>query len=145
MSKGRRRYDHRITEMQKKFCEAYLVNGRNAMAAAREAGYGKSYANNKSSQILNSTVVKQYLRKRLEKVDKKLEVTFDWKIKRLKQIANKHENNIAVSAISEMNKMQGHYSPDKHVNANININSDADLIQVRDVMQQIAKKHEKDY
>jgi len=145
MSKGRRRYDHRITEKQKKFCEAYLANGRNARAAAREAGYGKSYAGNKSGEILKSTIVKQYLRKRLQKADKQLEATFDWKLRRLKQIADSHENNIAVSAIAEMNKMQGHYSPDKHVNANININSDADLIQVRDVMRKITEKHEKDY
>lgn len=78
-----------------------------------------------------------------------MNLSYAWKLKKLKQIVDAfiqdeailtpQEVRTALLAISEMNKMQGHYSPGKHVN--FNIKADPDLQQLEDLI----KKHGKEY
>lgn len=78
-----------------------------------------------------------------------MSLTYEWKLNKLKHVVEAfitdeasltpQEVRIALLAISEMNKMQGHYSPEKHVN--VNIKTDPDLQQVEDLI----KQHGKDY
>jgi hypothetical protein len=49
----------------------------------------------------------------------------------------------ALSAIAESNRMQGHYSADKHLTTNVNM--DLDLEHAKQVMQDLIKQHKKDY
>jgi phage terminase small subunit len=144
-----------LTEKQLKFCEAYLTNGHNAAAARSAAGYSMQATNNLSSKdVLQSKAVQDYLAKRLKTVEEKEQITFDYKIKKLKQIvelsvpseaANKEEinANAAISAISELNKMQGHYSAEKH--ANLNLVVDADIAQAKELMAQLLQQYKREY
>lgn len=78
-----------------------------------------------------------------------MKITYEWKLNKLKRIIDAFiadevclipkEVSIALHAISEMNKMQGHYSTEKHVN--INVKADPDLKKVESLVNQ----HAKDY
>ncbi|WP_342227999.1 hypothetical protein [Rickettsiella endosymbiont of Rhagonycha lignosa] len=78
-----------------------------------------------------------------------MNINYAWKLKKLKQIVDtfihdeasltSQEVRTALIAISEMNKMQGHYSPEKHVN--VNIKTDPDLQQLEDLIKQHGKEY----
>jgi phage terminase small subunit len=130
--------------MQLKFCNEYLANGLKADLAAEKAGY-KSKAKNKGDQILKVDCVKRYLSSRIKNLQKNIEVTVDWKMKKLVGIVERTEEekpNIAISGISEMNKMQGHYAPTQ--TQNVNLNLDFDVIKAKEINDLVAKK-QKDY
>lgn len=87
-------------------------------------------------------------------MEKEHNVTFDWKIKKLKKIAELcvsddavHIDQInptaATGAISELNKMQGHHSAEKHLNVSMNV--DTDLQTIQSMMQDLLEKNEKEY
>jgi hypothetical protein len=78
-----------------------------------------------------------------------MSLTYEWKLNKLKHVVETfitdkgsltpQEVRIALLAISEMNKMQGHYSVEKHVN--INVKADPDLQQLENLINQ----HGRDY
>jgi hypothetical protein len=85
-----------------------------------------------------------------------LQSTFEWKVKKLVELvelctpsdAETHKETnpgSTISAISELNKMQGHYAPDRTVNANMNIESDPSIECVRETMEEIFLSWERDF
>ena len=78
-----------------------------------------------------------------------MSVSYEWKLKKLKQVVDTFINDAAcltpkevstaLQAIAEMNKMQGHYSAEKHVT--INVNADPDLQQIESLVNQHAKEY----
>jgi hypothetical protein len=78
-----------------------------------------------------------------------MSVSYEWKLKKLKQVVESFigdgvcltpkEVSTALQAISEMNKMQGHYSAEKRVT--INIKADPDLQQIESLVNQHAKEY----
>ncbi len=58
---------------------------------------------------------------------------YDWKLRVLEEIAMEGENGDRIRAISEANKMQGHYAAEKLVTTNFNVDTDIqsgiDLVQ----------------
>lgn len=75
---------------------------------------------------------------------------YEWKLERLKHIVNTfipietrnlEAKNVttAIQAIAEMNKMQGHYAAERHVNMNVNVDSDIEKLE------SLIKKYRKDY
>lgn len=144
----------KLNEREQKFCDAYLNNGFNAMKAGLAAGMPEKEAHAHSYAILKRPRVQAFLEKRAKKVEDKLGVTFDWKIRKLKKIVDalipdgeervSHENaNAGRAAIAELNKMQGHLSAEKHVNANINI--DADIESAKELLVRLIEKHKREY
>lgn len=78
-----------------------------------------------------------------------MSTAYEWKLNKLKQIVDTFINDeahltptevrVALLAINEMNKMQGHYSPEKHVN--VNIKTDPDLQQLENLINQHGKEY----
>lgn len=78
-----------------------------------------------------------------------MSISYAWKLKKLKKIVDTfiqdgvsltpQEVRTALLAISEMNKMQGHYFPEKHVN--VNIKTDPDLQQLENLINQHGKEY----
>lgn len=135
---------------QRQFCNQYLINNGNGKEAAQKAGYSPKVAHTIACKNLKNQRVMKYMNKKLERIEEKFEMTFDWKIEKLKQIielnvpgeANHHEDinaTAAINAIAELNKMQGHYSAEKHINANIHAD-----IEVEEI-KSLVKKYERDY
>lgn len=105
-----------------KFCLIYLSNGFNATKAAHAV---KKFPDDNSAAVAgcrwlkNKDVVK-FLKNHARASKDEHEVTRDWKIEKLKQVIESSIiNDIVVdpksiiSAVAELNKMQGHYAPDK--------------------------------
>jgi len=59
--------NHELTELQKRFCEEYLISGI-AAAAYRAAGYAPNNADTKGSRLLQNEKIKAYLASRLEAI-----------------------------------------------------------------------------
>lgn len=116
--------DKKLTAKQKLFCKAYLANGYNASQAALTAGYSKTAVGEIGHENLKKLQIKEYIAKRMDKIEEKLDITFEWKARMLKECADKcmqgeadkdgkvHPSGV-IGAIAELNKMQGHYEPEK--------------------------------
>lgn len=76
---------------------------------------------------------------------------YEWKIKKLRTIVNYFvpEHNevildtdsarVAVSAMNELNKMEGDYSADKRINFNANVDSDTETVNI------LLKEYKRDF
>ena len=80
-----------ITDKKKKFAEAYLTNEQNSTHAAITAGYSEKTARVQGSRLLQDVDVKALLqqgKRKVEKVaEKKLNITFEWRLNMLKKVA----------------------------------------------------------
>ena len=138
-----------LTIKQTKFCQNFILPPHNATQAAISAGYSPHIAKTIGHRLKTSSKVQGYLKSLQTNLENQMTVSYEWKLNKLKQIVEafieSKENlssskvNSVIQAISEMNKMQGHYSPEKHVN--VNIKTDPDLQQLEDLI----KQHGKDY
>ena len=112
------------------FVGHYLANGFNGWNAAIKAGYSETTANGKARQLLGMPVVKKEIARVVDKKLEMLGITAEWKMLKLKEIINKcaqgeglkdghiHPPGV-IAGISELNKMQGHYAPEKLLNLNV--------------------------
>lgn len=151
-----------MTEQQQRFAEAFISNGRLGKQAALEAGYLNAKVS--ACNLLRMPAVLNYVSRRVNEQSIVLGLTFDYKIAKLKTVmdlaipdnvedmtAEELAKSMTVkisdglSAISESNKMQGHYSPEKHVNANLNVNTDVDLKELKKITDELFVKHQKEY
>ncbi len=142
-----------ISEYKKKekiFIKAYLKNGYDRKKAAMDAGYPAEVAKQAAYKILKSSRIKSILTRHTKDVEKRLEVTFGWKLEILKDCVEKsmagetNEKNLpdvgnAVKSIAEMNKMQGHYSPEKIMTTTVEADPDKEL--AKDLLE----KYKKDF
>lgn len=144
-----------VTIKQRKFVTNYIQNGLNGAKAIRDAGYETDAVNSTTlaCQTLKHPAVKKLVEKEVRRLEKDFGLTFDYKIKKLKKIldntipdddcATPEHYRVGISAISELNKMQGHHAAEKRVN--LNLQTDANIDQLRSVMDELVKKHTKDY
>lgn len=120
-----------ITAQQLRFCRRFLANGFQPGEAAQFAGYRTKNYPNVGRSTLNQPSVKYFIRKEMSAMNEELKIDFEWKMRKLKlavdySIPDCIESpddlknlKSGISAISEMNKMQGDYAPVKTVNANM--------------------------
>lgn len=138
-----------LTIRQTKFCQNFIIPPHNATQAAISAGYSPHIAKTIGYRLKTNPKIKEYLKSLQSDLENQMTVSYEWKLDKLKQIVEafieSKENlisskvNSAIQAISEMNKMQGHYSPEKHVN--FNIKTDPDLQQLEDLIKQHGKEY----
>lgn len=148
-----------LTDKQLHFCKYYLINGFNATRAATQAGYKGSHRNRVGVGLMMKPHIKAYIKKSMDRVEKKLDITFDkkadllWRaamrcyglsdddVERIK--AGEHVKPLfefnataLTSAIAELNKMQGHHAPTKTAN----VNTETGLDKVDDYLKQYEKE-----
>lgn len=105
-----------LTDKQQRFVAEYLVD-LNATQAAIRAGYSAKTANREGSRLLSNVDIAALIKKKQAKVEERAEWTAADRLKMLATIAQgsvKDDPRVAVSAISEANKMQGSYPPSQH-------------------------------
>lgn len=165
------RYNNGLMRKHVEFCEYYITNGQNALKAALQAGYGTGNSKRTASlawgllrgNTRTAKLIQQYIKKRLSKVERKLEVGFEKKVEKLWHIADTcapddpqpfidktgrlvvkiADPRTAVSAISELNKMQGHHAAERHVT--INLEADPDIIKMKEIMPGLIENHKQEY
>jgi len=132
------------------FIGHYLSNGMDGKKAAISAGYGHGGASGRAAKLLARPVIKKEIARVMEKKLAHLGITYEWKMEKLKNVIEKCENGVqlkdnqmnasgAIAGIAELNKMQGHYSPDTTVNLNVDADADDPLLE------RLMKKNEKPY
>jgi phage terminase small subunit len=139
------RFCKNLTERQRIFCEQYVLCGGDTVKAATRAGYKSPRRN---AHLL---LTRKALRKEIEILIDKFEaegITFEWKLRKLKQavetsITETEVKSAGITAIAEMNKMQGHYSADKVVTAHIQI--DADIERAKLLVDRLLVEHKSEY
>ncbi len=129
-----------LNPKQLKFVQLYLETG-NATKSLIEAGYKTKNAKKVASRLLlNPKVISTVDKSRL-KVEKKIEVNFEWVLSKLKQVAeagiNTNELDATTRALAEVNKMLGNYAPVKTENTNTNNNVSNDFVE----MEKRAKRY----
>jgi len=61
----------KLTAKQRRFCDEYLID-LNATQAAIRAGYSKHYAHTNTTKLLQNTMVKEFLKNRMDEKEKTL-------------------------------------------------------------------------
>lgn len=123
----------KLTDMQFKFIQNYVSNGFNGYQAAIEAGYSESYALCKTPALIKHPLVKQEIAKAYIAIGAELEshlaITVADKCRRLVAILddiipingepNRQYYGDAIKALDMLNKIQGHYMPDRKVSVTV--------------------------
>ena len=146
---------NKLTQREILFVNNYVKTG-NKKEAAIAAGWKDTNANYHATKILKKAPAQQYIARAQEKAAQKIGWEYEAKLKKLKQIAIcavpekvTHENlnvkkaSVAISAIAEANKMQGHYSAEKHVN--VNVGMDIEKEEAKRLTQELMDKYRSEY
>lgn len=142
----------KLNMMQNKFITAYLQCW-NGTKAAIEAGYSPKTAGKQAYQLMQHPEIKRIIEKTRPDLEKSVEdarseiviahgVSFDWKASMLQNIIlSQLDSNpdVAIKAVAELNKMQGHYAPESTINLNVNENREIKEIQ------EIRKMYKREY
>ncbi len=125
---------HQLTDMQYKFISAYCHNGFNAKEAALTAGYSENYARIKACLLLDHPKIKPHIQKIKTRItvdmEDRLMISLADKCNVLSRIIydilpqdgsqpKREHYQKAMQAIDILNKMQGHYMPDKRLNVTV--------------------------
>ena len=142
-----------LTRKQNEFCSHYVANGYNAYQAAISAGYSQSFAYSRAHKMVQSPAVKSHLSKAFNTAEARLEVGWEWKVKKLKHVIRKFipddeaapikvaEARVAIMALSELNQMSGDYAPSKKVSLTIDTTKKR-LEEARRVYESTPRKYE---
>lgn len=106
----------KLSLKQKLFVEYYSSSG-DGKKAALKAGYSAKYPSRSAHQLLKNPAIKQAVESQQQEAFKALNIEREDKIRVLWYIAKTHykksDARAAISAITELNKMQGDYAPVK--------------------------------
>lgn len=130
-----------LKSQEQLFVNCYVNNGRNGTDAAITAGYSKNGAKVQACKLLKRENIKAAIeahdKKLVASVKKSAKGSQSWKRRKLILIADKLSRELdaktakaVIGAISELNKMDGHYSAEKVINTNLNV--DTDLAKVEE-------------
>lgn len=132
----------KLTDKKILFCEEYLTNGRNSILAAKAAGIANGTA------LLRNEYIQAYIKHRMEALEEVSNITLNYKIEKLKKvievgipsdsqdIVNPEMARLALTAISEHNKMAGDYAPTKQANFNCNVNLDSSILEAKKAIKE---------
>lgn len=139
----------KLTRKQDMFCRYYVANGFNATQAALKAGYSKDTASEIGCENLKKLQIAEKVEELKAKMESKIEMTAEWKLEKLKKcieasmIEDKKgvqvlNHKALLGAITESNKMQGHYAVEKKSDDNA-------MKEAVEQLNELIEKHKKDY
>lgn len=105
-----------LTLKQERFVQEYLVD-LNATQAAIRAGYSAKTADRIGPELLGKTCVSEAIQKAIKKREKRTEVTQDYVIEKLKEIAEKDASDGPESDLKYSSKIKALELLGKHVGA----------------------------
>lgn len=95
MASGRAPTKDGLTEKQKRFCDEYLID-LNATQAAIRAGYSEESARNIGCINMTKPNIAEYIEKRMNRREKKTEVTQEFVLRELLNIASANGTDFAL-------------------------------------------------
>ena len=115
----------KLTKKQEKFCKEYLINGHNAAAAARAAGYSSKTAREIAAENLTKPNIAQFLDEESKKNEEEFRYTLVDHIKDLDYIAAeaiaREDFKTALAAKTNKGKCCGLYIEKHSVDGDIKI------------------------
>jgi hypothetical protein len=137
-----------LRPQEKAFCLNYLANPQNAAQSYVDAGYSPNGAKVSAHKMLQKPHIKEFIQAKFKKMEEKLEITAEWKMKMLRECVERCSSGDAdkdgklhpsglIGAIAELNKMQGHLAPTKSENTHKH-GLDTELMELVD-------KYDKEY
>ncbi len=105
-----------LTPKQERFVQEYLVD-LNATAAAKRAGYSGKRASELGYQLLQKTTVQAAIQKAIQARSRRTEVTQDYVIGKLREIADKDASDAQDSDLRYSSKLRALELLGKHVGA----------------------------
>lgn len=105
-----------LTPKQERFVQEYLVD-LNATQAAIRAGYSAKTASRIGQQLLAKTCISEAIQKAMKKREKRTEVTQDYVITKLREIAEKDASDGPDSDLKYSSKIKALELLGKHVGA----------------------------
>lgn len=106
----------KLTDKQKRFVSEYLID-LNATQAAIRAGYSRKTANRIGPELLVKTCVSGEIQKSMKERQKRTEVSQDYVIQKLKEIADKEASDVPESDLKYANKLRAIELLGKHTGA----------------------------
>lgn len=103
-----------LTDRQKKFVSEYLID-LNATQACIRAGYSRKNADKIGPELLGKTRVAEEIKKAIEKRSKRTEITQDYVLKSLKEIADRPASDFQESELKYANKIKALELLGKHL------------------------------
>lgn len=105
-----------LTLKQERFVQEYLVD-LNATQAAIRAGYSAKTASRIGPELLGKTCISEAIQKAIKKREKRTEVTQDYVIEKLREIAEKDASDGPDSELKYANKIRALELLGKHTGA----------------------------
>lgn len=105
-----------LTPKQERFVQEYLVD-LNATQAAIRAGYSAKTASRIGPELLGKTCISEAIQKAIKKREKRTEVTQDYVIEKLREIAEKDASDGPDSELKYANKIRALELLGKHTGA----------------------------
>lgn len=105
-----------LTPKQERFVQEYLVD-LNATQAAIRAGYSAKTASRIGPELLGKTCISEAIQKAIKKREKRTEVTQDYVIEKLREIAEKDASDGPESDLKYSSKIKALELLGKHVGA----------------------------
>lgn len=94
-----------LNERQKRFVAEYLID-LNATQAAIRAGYSQKTAYSMGQRLLKKVEVQDELQKAMKQRQARTEITQDYVIEKLKEIADMSASDMAISDLKYANKIR---------------------------------------
>lgn len=138
----------RRKEQYLRFAEEYFANGYKLADAAIAAGSTKEQAPINAFRWIRRPEVVEYLRLRKKRLQDNTDITFAWKMKKLKAciessilVTMKDEEIVldpksVIAAIGELNKMQGHYAANQ-----IEMTQNINITEIRATIEKLKKEY----
>lgn len=133
----------KLTERQKRFVDEYLVS-LNATDAARKAGYSVKNADRIGPELLGKPWVYAAIQAKIKERRERTEITQDYVLKQLKEIADMPAADYSESWLKYANKIRALELLGKHVGAFERQDGDADKVSplLRDIADAIKRRNE---
>ena len=144
----------RLSDEEKRICQVYVDTDRNLSATVRAAGKSVSTV----EQILAKRKCVTWIEYQAMQKQRKESLDYNYKIYKIKRVLDDfipddrsqeldtRKVAVAIQAMAESNKMQGHYSAEKIISTNLNM--DADMQATKEAAQEafkdLMKVHKRD-
>jgi hypothetical protein len=121
----------KLTKKEQKFCIA-ITQGKTQTQAAMES---YDVTSRESAKVIGSQLMaKPEIQMSIPELIDYIGITNPYKIRRLKQIIDSPDLNIAYKGLDMSFKLDGSYAPEKHMNLNLDISPEE-----REVLQEMAR------
>lgn len=144
-----------LSDEERRICQAYVDNDCNDKRTAKQVGMKTAAFN----QLVKKEKCRTYISYRAIEKQRKGTLDYNYKMYKLKRVIDDFIPDdrshfldpkcvsVAIQAMAESNKMQGHYSAEKILTTNLNMDADLEETKVaaKEAMKELMEKHKSDY